>query len=231
MKKTTAVIVARKGSIRVPGKMYQMIDSEPLILRKIRQLKELESVEMIIVGTDADDFRGQIEDAGARFCRTPDEYNKGMHDKVNGMVRNILGFFKTEQVLWAHSTNPFIESWHYQEALEVLEAVRHEGYDSLFSVNRMMGHFWSDKMSPINFGALDPVHRIANHLPPVYAQNGGIFIRPYDDMLKDGSLIAGKAHMFPMDQLTGWDIDYPWQLEFAQHYASIINKKHEGIFE
>lgn len=231
MKKTTAVIVARKGSIRVPNKMYQPIHGEKMILRKINQLKSVDSIDRIVVGTDADDLQDEIEAAGAIFCRTPDEYNQGMHNKVNAMVKNILSFFVSDQVLWAHCTNPFIESWHYQEALEVMEAIRPEGYDSLFSVNRMMGHFWSDKVSPINFGALDPVHKIANHLPPVYAQNGGIFIRPYEDMLKDGSLMAGKAHMFAMEQIIGWDIDYPWQLEFAQHYASIINQKHEGIFE
>lgn len=228
---TTAVIVARKGSIRVPAKMYQLVEGESLILRKIRQLKQIEGVDKIVVGTDADDLQDEIESAGATFCRTPDELNQGLHNKVNAMVKNILSFFKSKQVLWAHCTNPFIESWHYQEALEVLESRKDEGYDSLFSANRMQGHFWNDRISPINFAPLDPLHRIANHLPPIYMQNGGIFIRPYEDMAKDGSLMAGKAHMFAMDQLTGWDIDYPWQLEFAQHYAGTINKKHDGIFE
>jgi CMP-N-acetylneuraminic acid synthetase len=215
--KTTAVIAARKGSERIPSKMFQEINGESLIMRKIRQLRNVHGIQEIVVGTDADNIKQDIIDAGAIFARMPDEFCQGRNP--NGMIKNALSFFDSDQVLWAHPTNPLIETKHYQEALDALQEVKCDGYDSLFSVNQLNGHFWNQQPSPINFSPTAPVHKIAAQLPPIYVQNGGIFIRPYKAMAEDGLFISGKAFMFPMCATVGWDVDLPWELEFARFLA------------
>jgi len=222
MEKIVMVVVARKGSSRIPNKMFQKIGTETLIMRKVRQCIETAKIINVtakievVVGTDAESIKEDVEAAGAFFYRMPDQFCQG--NDPNGMIRNALSFFKSDTVLWAHPTNPFIEACDYVKAIECLQNLRSYGYDSLFSVNKLTGHFWNQHPSPLNFSLMNPVHKIATQLPPIHAQNGGIFIRPYKAMAEDGLFISGKAHMFVMDELTGWDIDYPWQLQFAQFY-------------
>ena len=57
---------------------------------------------------------------------------------------------------------------------------------------------------------------------PIFSQNGGIFIRFKKDMLKDGRFV-GKPTMFTMNEIQGWDLDYPWQLDLAR---SLVKFKH-----
>ena len=223
-KKTTAVIIARKGSVRIPGKMHQPINGESMILRKLRQCLAIPGIYQVIVGSDDESIANQVRNMGAGFILRQPEYCDEKSRTVNEVIINMLqGIHDADRILWAHPTNPFIDSEHYADAIATLDEVEKDGYDSLISMNTMHGHFWHQNLSPINFGALEPRHKIASHLPPVYAQNGGIFIRPYADMLKDGALMGGRAFIYPMESIIGWDIDHPWQLEFAQWYAKQRN--------
>lgn len=215
--KKTAIIVGRKGSHRIPKKIYQLIDGESLLLRKVRQCMAA-NIDQVVVGVDDESLRNQVEGLGAKFCLMPDEFCQG--NNPSGMIKNILSFFESDVVLWAHPTNPFITHNEYNDALETLESLHSSGYDSLFSVKKMNGHFWSQHPTPINFSPMATTHKLATQLPSLFAQDGGIFIRPYRDMARDGLFVSGKAHMYALDELVGWDIDYPWQLEFAQQWAT-----------
>lgn len=222
--KTTAVIVARKGSVRIPNKMHQIINGESLVMRKVRQCLATPGIHEVVVGSDDVSIAADVIRMGAKFAHRELKYCDEKSTTVNDMVRNMLNFIDTDQVLWAHPTNPFITEHHYKQAIDLLDENRVNGKNSLFSVNVLKGHFWDDRGKEINFDSTAKIHRVAADLPPIYAQNGGIFIRPYADMLVDGALVsASKAVIYQMDALDGWDIDHSWQLEFAQHYAAKNN--------
>lgn len=227
--KTVAIIAARKGSSRIPGKVSQLINGETMLMRKVRQVTYLlgDCVTNVVVAGDTEEFKDEIALYGAHFYRQPDDLCEGRPDRVNEFLKDILekvaDIDNFDQVLWAHPTNPFIDTSDYQDALNTLEMERDNGYDSLFSVNELKGHFWNHLPSPINFAPLKPRHIIAGDLNPVYNQNGGIFIRPYKDMVQDGKFVSNRAFMYSMDEVKGWDIDYPWQIEFAQQRAEAYN--------
>lgn len=213
----SAVIVGRTGSVRISSKIFQIINGEALILRKVRQCMESKYIDKVYVGTDAEELQEEVEKLGAVFCRMPDEYCQGRDS--SGMIKNVLSFFESENVVWAHPTNPLVEAIHYDKAIEQYQDAQEKGYVGLFSVTENKGHFWHDHLSPINFGILNATHKVAAELPPVYEQNGAIFIRPHEAMKKDGLFIAGASVMHTMDVKVGWDIDEPWQLEVARMLA------------
>ena len=45
------------------------------------------------------------------------------------MVSNMLQFFKTDVVLWAHLTNPLTNNVHYDEAINIFKKKFKKGYD------------------------------------------------------------------------------------------------------
>ena len=223
----TAVIVARKGSTRVPGKMHAMIDGETMLMRKIRQLRAVNC--NVIVGTDDDSVEESVTDAGALFYRREDrlcdERSASVNEMVKDMATAVQNLLGSQVILWAHSTNPFTDSEHYSEAIALYNnAVMGAEYDSVMSANVQRGHFWN-YAEPINFKTPAPgvTHFPAACLPPVYAQNGAIFIRPAAAMAGDGNLVGRNPLKYYMHNIPGWDVNDPWELEFAQWYAEKHN--------
>lgn len=210
-----AVVVARKGSKRIPDKLHQQIGGQGLVERKIAQLRRARHVDQIILGTDDERLRGMADSMGATFVLRPPEYCDEVSRSPNEMVQHMLSCFAADVVLWAHPTNPFIDGADYDEAISHFR-IMGETCDGLFSATEMRGHFWTDWPAPINYDPRDAVHRVARDLPAVYAQNGGIFIRPHADMLADGRFVSRRPYMYRMDAVKGWDIDEPWQLAAAR---------------
>ena len=88
-------------------------------------------------------------------------------------------------------------------------------FDSLFSATVIKNHFWNHK-KPINHKPFSKKHVVASKLPAIFSQNGGIFIRFKKDMIKDGRFVGNKPYIFQMNEIEGWDLDHPWQLEVAK---------------
>ena len=40
------------------------------------------------------------------------------------MIKNMLGFFKTDIVLWAHITNPLTDYKHYNKAINIFLKIK-----------------------------------------------------------------------------------------------------------
>lgn len=218
----TAVVVVRKGSKRIPDKGKQLINGETLVERKLKQLLKVKTIDKVVLGSDDVYWDGICDKLGVEFKLRDEVYCDEVSSTPNDMVRDMLSkiMHHSEYVLWAHPTNPFIDESQYSHAINQFHNAQEVGYDSLFSASRMFGHFWTEQTIPINYNPMSPVHVVAKDLPPVFSQNGGIFIRDIRSMHTDGAFIGHRPYMMQMQRITGWDIDEPWELEFAQAYAS-----------
>ena len=212
----TAIVVARKGSRRVPGKYLRVIAGEPMILRKVRQLTAVPGVDEILVGTDDDEMPARlaaIADPRIRHYRRPDRLCDEKSAAPNDMIRDMCTVADGGTVLWAHPTNPLCGSDEYAAALALY---REPGYwDSVVGVTRLQTHCWFDGM-PVNHDPWADVHAVAAALPPVLVQNGAIFIRQREAMARDGRFVGDCPKLFEMSPIAGWDIDEEWQLDVAR---------------
>ena len=217
--RTTAIIVSRKGSVRIENKAWAELDSVSLIERKIIQLKKVPTIDNIIVGTNDLDIKKLTNKHNVTFIKREEKFCDETSATPNDMIRNMLSYFDSDIVLWAHLTNPFINETHYQNALKQFEKLD-SNYDSLFSAVELKEHMWKDKTTPINHDSFSSKHVVARDLLPVYKQNGGIFIRNKKDMEADGRFVGNSPYMYVMNEVEGLDLDYPWQLETAKTLIS-----------
>jgi len=221
--KISAVVFARKGSKRVKNKMYQNFLGKSLIETKIEQLFR-SNVDEIIVGSD-DVKIGKIVDKYKKNKKYTKNINFYLRKKkyciesctINDAIKNMLSFFETDVVLWAHLTNPLTNEKHYNEAINLYKKNIKKS-DSLFSVSRSLNYFWGLDKKPINNNPQEKVHTILStgKIKPLYVDNGSIFIRDHRDMKKDGRFWGKKPEMYLMSEKDGWDINSPWDLEVAQ---------------
>ena len=103
----------------------------------------------------------------------------------------------------------------YEKAINLFKKSSKK-FDSLFSATAIKGHYWDYKTKPINHNPFEKKHIVKSKLKPLFSQNGGIFIRYKKDMIKDGRFIGNKPLIFSMNEIDGWDLDHPWQLEVAR---------------
>lgn len=229
--KVVAIVVARKGSKRIPRKAHQEINGEGLVARKLRQLSRCPSVGRVILGTDDEDLRDAAEVHGAVFVLRPphlcDEVSATPNDMIQHMVTQpeCDGF---DTVLWAQPTNPLVGSEWYEMAIEDFVAVSENWQsrrDSLASATMLRGHFWTGREcrqsmeQPINWDPQHDPHMPARALPPIYAQDGAIFIRRREDFARDGRFVGARPFLMSIPAEIGWDVNEPWELDVARMLA------------
>lgn len=204
-KQITAVVPARKGSVRIKSKALLKLNNETLIQRKIRQLKESKYIDRIVFGSNCDEMLAVAEKAGAQVVRRPEFYCDQSKASANDMIGNMMSLIKTDVVVWAHLTNPLLSGDIYDGAIE---AFFNNDCDSVLSVVKLQEHLWdTDKKTPLNYNPYGPRHVCARDLPAYYMQDGGIFIQRYEDMKKNSYFFGKRPHLFQVDKEYFLDIN------------------------
>ena len=202
----TFCIPVRGGSRRIPRKNLLDLGGETMLARKIRQLKPLGKV---VVGTDDDEMLEEALKHGAVVVERS-RTDEG-RDSANDMIGEFMGLIEPcETVVWAHCTNPLLSTETYEKALKAFDEGLKDGYDSLVSVHEIHGHFWNaDRRTPLYnvTWCRNMRHLCANELPPMYEQDGGIFIQPYERMKSNHYFFGEKPLLFSIPEEEFLDIN------------------------
>lgn len=201
----TAVVVARAGSKRIPSKSLLPLQGESLITRKIKQLLQCESIDRVVFGSDSLEMLEEARKAGAEVVKRPDFYCNEDVASANDMIHNMCTLIDTDIVVWAHCTNPLIQPATYDKAVQIF-LNNYPKYDSLLSVVELREHLW-DGVNPINYNPYAPKHTPARDLPPLYMQDGGIFIQRHKDMLRNSYFFGNRPYLFQVPKEEFLDIN------------------------
>lgn len=212
--KTTAVVIARGGSQRLPNKNMLTFYGRPLVAHKVWQLKQCKLIDEVVVGSDSEQIlTAAVREGALPFQRDPefcDEKSRSWNDVIHNMVSHL----DATTIVWAHCTNPCIRPETYDRAVRCFHAT--DG-DSLVSVTPFRNHVWWNGR-PLNFDPYAPVHAVAAQVPPVYFQNGGIFCARRADM-ESWRYVYGKTpEMFVIEGGEAIDVDTQYDLDKAQEY-------------
>lgn len=213
--RVTAIIVARGGSRRVPGKALRPFGSSTLIGHKVDQLRQCERVDHVIVGSDCPGILNEAIAHGADTRRRDDYHCDESLCTANDMIRNMVEMVEADVVLWAHPTNPLCTPSIYDDAVRAFEQALPAGYDSLASVTAVRRHAWNAGFKPENFNPWGEKHPFASELAPLYFQDGAIFIQPRDQMLRNAYFYGARPRLFPVEFPYGFDVDTEADLSAA----------------
>ena len=213
----TAIIVARANSRRIDGKALQALHGDSLLSRKINQLRNAKCVNRVVVGSDSDHILRHAQEHGAEVVKRPDYFCDESRASANEMIHNMCELVTTDIILWAHCTNPLLTSQTYDRALEIF--LSHEGEggnDSLLSVVKFQEHLWTADKTPLNYDPYLPRHTLAKELPPLYVQDGGIFIQRHANMLQNSYFFGKRPYLFEIPEEEYLDINTMKDIKIAQ---------------
>ncbi|MEJ2049931.1 MAG: 3-deoxy-manno-octulosonate cytidylyltransferase, partial [Calditrichota bacterium] len=111
-----AIIPARYGSTRLPGKPLLSLAGRPLILHVLDRAKQIKSMSRIIVATDDDRIINAVRENDGEAIMTPKELASGS-DRVGWVARNI----DCDIVVNLQGDEPLIDTIAIDRAIMVLK--------------------------------------------------------------------------------------------------------------
>jgi N-acylneuraminate cytidylyltransferase len=225
-----ALIPARQGSKRVPGKNARPLGGHPMLAYTIAAAVEGGIFESVIVSTDSEEMAALARHYGAEvpFLR-PAAYAGDTSPDIEWLA-HLLGELKRQGREWdafalLRPTSPFRTAETIRRAWDRFLA--QQGVDSLRAVERCAQHpgkMWvirGDRMVPLlPFGTGpegQPWHSTPYQaLPPIYVQNASLEIA-WTRVVFDRRTIAGDVIVpFLTDGYEGFDINDPFDWMIAE---------------
>ena len=241
-----ALIPAREGSVRLPGKNTKPLNAVPLIAYAIRSALDSNIFEEVIVSTDSPEIAEIAQDWGAKVPNLrPKEFASNEStdlEWITHAVENLVSIPRTLLGCLAiiRPTNPLRKASTIKRAME---AFKDNGWaDSLRAMDVTYAHpgkMWrvDERMRATTY--LDqnnqeiPTHnRPTQSLERLWLQNASLEIIKSDSFFKTGSISGDKVMAFQMPDYEGFDLNTPldWKLlevlvNDQPHLLPIFKKK------
>lgn len=216
-----AIIPAREGSKRLPGKNLKVLKGKPLIVHTIEAALSSSLISRVVVNTDSNEIARVAQKAGAEipFIR-PKELATDKASSID-VLKHTLETLKNEggkhyeSAVLLQATSPLRTAYHIDEAIDMF---LNKSADSVISYCKehhpITWHSFIDKD-----GLISPVFNDKQHASSLseqsYFPNGAIYVFK-NNLLKEGSLTGKKSYAYVMDRKSSIDIDTLDDFKFAE---------------
>ena len=222
-----AIIPARGGSKRLPGKNLMEIAGKPLITWTVEAAIGSGMFERIIVSTDSQDIAGTATEAGAEvpFLR-PAEISADDTSSADVVRHLLISQEMNKNDRYSHfvllqPTSPLRKTENITEAIELLEK---KNADAVISVCRTEhSPLWSntlpEDMNMQNFLKPEIQKTPSQSRPQYFRLNGALYICSIKKFLEEGSLfLKDNIYAYLMSRRDSIDIDDDVDFDLAEIY-------------
>lgn len=187
--KTIAIIPARGGSKRLPGKNIKMLGALPLIAHSIQYAqRHSDIIDQIYVSTDSLEIKTTSEQYGALVIDRPAAISGDQEPTITTLQHVLSVLPQTiENVILLQPTNPLRPEGLLPEAFAKYTKGDH---DSLLTVTRnleKLGKLINNQFIPYNY----TLGQRSQDLEPLYSENGLLYITRAS-LIKKGILIGPR---------------------------------------
>ncbi len=213
--KTIAIIPARGGSKRLPGKNIRILGGIPLIVHSVLYAKKNSAlIDEVYVSTDDEEIKAVSLEYGAKVIDRPAEIS-GDEEPTASALKHALEILneEIENVVLLQPTNPLRPDNLLKEAFEIFESNK---CDSLFTVTRnhqKFGKIIDNRFVPFNY----TIGQRSQDLEPLYFENGLLYIAKAK-VISEGKIITENTYPFEVNHIfANVDIDTQEDFEYAEY--------------
>ena len=217
-----ALIPARAGSQRLPGKNLRPLAGHPLLAYAIVTAQRAHSVSRVIVSTEDDEIAGVAVGYGAEVIERTPIYAD--HDSPDiDWVREVVVEAHAEHYALLRCTSPFRTSETIERAHRRFLEARCDSLRAVELVEQHPGKMWwylsSQRMVPLH-PAWEGWSRPTQTLPPIYIQNASLEIFHRDTILKLGTLSGHDVCPFVCPPPEGYDLNTMKDWAYAERMVA-----------
>jgi CMP-N,N'-diacetyllegionaminic acid synthase len=218
-----ALVPARAGSVRVPGKNVAPLAGHPLLAYSIAAARESGLFEAILVSTDSDEIAAVARRYGARVIMRPEAMATATSPDIE-WVRHALDGTDYQVFSILRPTSPFRRGATIGRAWQRFGA----HCDSVRAVRRVREHpgkMWVRDGELIRPLLPQPEGETPTHsrqtaaLPEVWVQDSSLEIA-WTRIVADGEIAGRRVVPFFPEGVEGLSIDYPDDLDEAERIAA-----------
>lgn len=217
-----ALITARGGSKRLPGKNIRVLGGKPLIVWSIDVAKEIAEICDILVSTDAPSIAAVCTEAGALVpWLRPADLATDTASSVD-VALHALDWYESENgvvdgLLLLQPTSPFRVKKTVRRGIELF---RKNGQQPVLGVSPTYAHpMWTLKMDGDNLVPFMHEHGLGTRsqdLPPAYVVNGSFYLISPTELRVCRSFVGAKTiPLFIESPEEALDIDTEWDWKVA----------------
>lgn len=232
-----AIIPARGGSKRIPGKNLSKIGQESLLSLAIKSARTSSSIDEVIVSTDSDEIASEAKRHGVEIPWMRPESLSGDSARTVDVMLHALGKFEEakgyqpDHIVLLEPTAPLRSGELIDRAVKLYE--QSGKADSLVSVNKIRHIYHPEELlSQDEHGYLKPylsnrtfdTRKGRKEQEPLYIQNGLVYITHSKTLAEENSIYGVNVLKFETDVALFADIDEPEDLEIANlKYKKLSN--------
>ncbi len=232
MSDVLALVPARGGAERVPGKNVRLLKGRPLIAHTVEAALAASNVDRVVVSTDSPDIAAAAREAGAEvpFMR-PAGIAASTSTEMEFLLHALDWFrdhedWEPDLLAILYPTSPLRTAASIDAAVGVLHD--HPEADSLRSVRLCSEHpykMWVDVggyLKPfVKVDDMANAHTLAYQmLPTVYVQNASIYITRPRTIREKQSPTGDIIVPFVMDEIESVDINTPLDFALAELFMA-----------
>ena len=220
MKKILAIVPARGGSKRLPGKNIKVLNGKPLIQWTIEAALGIDDICRVMVSTDSQEIANIASKSGAEvpFIR-PKELASDTSSS-SAVIENALDFYKEQGeffdlVLLLQPTSPMRNKKHIEQSIALLHL---KNADAIVSVcecehSPLWTNTLPDDLSMDDFISGEIKQTRSQDLPISYRLNGAIYLSKVSRFYEEKTLfLSSNIYAYIMDSQSSVDIDH--ELDF-----------------
>jgi len=224
-----AIIPARGGSKRLPGKNIMSIAGKPLIAWTIEAARHSGVFDRIMVSTDDNEIARTSEKYGAEVpCLRPPELSGDDTSTADVIEYCLKKLHVPDGDYYSHlvclqPTSPLRTADDIREAVQMAE---NKNADAIISVCKSEhSPLWANKL-PDNLSMQDFLpgnlqKTPSQDLPPYFRLNGAIYLCNVKRFMKERSLfLTSNIYAYIMSRVSSIDIDDEIDFELASIYLS-----------
>lgn len=220
-KKIVAIIPARGGSKRLPGKNIMLLGKIPLLAHSINYAKQHSFIEEIYVTTNDEAIAKTAIDFGAKVIARPEAISGDFEPTVSALKHVIQSVEGITDIVLLQPTNPLRPANLLEDAFTIYQE---NNYQSLFTVSQnhqKLGKILNNKYIPFNY----QIGQRSQDLEPLYFENGLLYISKTELILNDKIISENAYPMLVNHPFASIDIDTMEDFEYAEYlYNKIITK-------
>jgi CMP-N-acetylneuraminic acid synthetase len=221
-----ALLPMKANSDRVKGKNFRDFGGKPLFKWVLDTLLSVAEIDLIVINTDARHILAEhgLIDNERILMRDRNEEICGDLISMNLIIKDDIKNIDSDIYLMTHTTNPFLSRHSVEAAIEKFQiAVKAEGADSLFTVNKVQDRFYDVDVQPINH---DPANLIRTQdLDPWYQENSNLYLFSKESFNKTDARIGANPTMLVTAPYESTDIDTPDDWELGEVMVEYYRKK------
>lgn len=234
MKKSIAIIPARGGSKRIPGKNIKEFAGKPIIAYSIECAVKTGLFDEVIVSTDDKKIAEISKKYGASVPFLRSKKTAGDKASLESAMLEVISRLEKQGKQYDYlccilPTAPFIES---KEIIEGFEKISKGDFDAVFSIARfdypIQRALVKNKHGIVSMLYSDNMDKRSQDFPDTYHDAGQFYWLKTDAFLKEKQLFVKKSYGLELDGWQVHDIDTLEDWKMAEIKFKMLVNNNEG---